>query len=73
MIEPPELATIGRSRSRADSLETITGAPSREFVVKRAAEVVSGDSDTSTPTSSPSGFSPAAVAAAWKPAGSAAE
>ena len=62
---PPRRAGRRAARSR----ETITGAPTRALVVKRAAEVVCGESETSTPTSSPSGFSPAATPAARKPAG----
>jgi hypothetical protein len=71
VFEQPEFATTARRRSRADCLDTITGAPRRAFVVKRAADTVALSSDTSTPTSSPSGLMPAAAPAARKPAGSA--
>ena len=57
-FEQPELATTARSRSSAASLETITGAPSRALVVKRAADTVSGSSEATTPTSSPSRLDP---------------
>ena len=69
-LEQPELATTARRPARAACLDTITGAPTRAFVVKRAAETVPGASDTSTPTSSPLGLMPAATPAARKPVGS---
>jgi hypothetical protein len=70
-FEQPELAATARSRPSSACFETITGAPTRALVVKRAAETVSGSSETSTPTSRPSGLMPAATPAALKPAGSA--
>src|SRR5204862_5852939 len=69
-LEQPEFATTARSRSSADSFETITGAPTRALVVKRAADTALGDSQNRTPTSSDSGLSPAATPAARKPPGS---
>ena len=69
VLEPPEFARTTRRPSSAASRETITGAPTRALLVKRAAEVVAGSSDTSNPTSGPSGFRPAATPAARKPAG----
>ena len=66
----PEFATTARRRLSSACFDTSTGAPSRAFVVKRAAETVSGASETSTPTSSPLGLMPAATPAARKPVGS---
>ena len=69
-FEHPELAATARRRPSSASRDTITGAPTRAFVVKRAAETVSGSLDATTPTSSPSGLMPAATPAARNPAGS---
>jgi hypothetical protein len=70
-LEQPEFATTARSPSSRASCVTITGAPMRALLVKRAAEAVSSESERRTPTSSPSGLMPAATPAARKPAGSA--
>ena len=66
-FEQPELATTARRRPSSASRETITGAPTRALLVKRAAETVSGSLDASTPTSRPSGLMPAATPAARNP------
>jgi hypothetical protein len=68
-FELPELASTARSPSSRASEDTATGAPTRALDVNRAAEVVSGSSDTSRPTSSPSGLIPAATPAARNLAG----
>src|SRR5918992_1194491 len=68
-FEQPELAATARRRPRSACFETMTGAPTRALVVKRAADTVSGASETSTPTSRPSGLIPAATPAARKSAG----
>ena len=69
-FEQPEFATTARSPSSRASFEAITGAPTRAFVVKRAADAVSSN-ETSTPTSRPLGLSPAATPAEQKHFGSA--
>src|ERR687891_2219562 len=68
-FEQPELAATARRPPRSACFETMTGAPTRALVVKRAADTVSASSDTSTPTSRPSGLIPAATPAARNPAG----
>ena len=68
-LEQPEFTARARSRATSASRVTVTGAPTRALVVKRAADTVSSESDTSTPTSSPFGLIPAATPAARKPAG----
>ena len=70
-FEQPELATTARRRPSSAWRETITGAPTRALLVKRAAETVASSLDATTPTSSPSGLMPAATPAARNPAGSA--
>ena len=66
-FECPRWRPRRAGRPCAPGCDTTTGAPTRAFVVKRAADTVSGASHTSTPTSSPSGFSPAATPAARNP------
>ena len=70
-LEQPEFATTARRASSRASFDAITGAPTRAFEVKRAADVVVSAVDTSTPTSSPFGLSPAATPAEQKHFGSA--
>jgi hypothetical protein len=69
-FEQPEFAATARNPSSGACFETITGAPRRALVVKRAADTVSAASEATTPTSSPSRLIPAATAAARKPCGS---
>ena len=64
---PPRPAA-GAERPR---LDTITGAPTRAFVVKRAAETVSGDIRDQHAHVEPLRLEPAATPAARKPPGSA--
>ncbi len=71
-FEQPEFATIARSPSSRASFEAITGAPTRAFVVKRAADVLSSN-DARTPTSSPFGLMPAATPAEQKHLGKASD
>ena len=48
-FEQPELAATARRPPRSARRETITGAPTRALLVKRAADTVSAASETSTP------------------------